>query len=184
MSTEATGGSSLGLGPPTDGAEAPGDDAGREVGAEALQDALARAYRYLASRDRTVAEIRRHLARQGIAEPLIDASVAELGEFGYLDDARFATRFTEDRRTLDGWGSERIRARLVTLGIARDLAEHATGQRDGEQELAAAIEVLRRRLRVPPADERARHRALGLLLRRGYDLELAHDAIRRFADAC
>lgn len=181
MSAEATGGAGLGLGPAPDGSEAPGGDAGRAVGEEALQDALARAYRFLASRDRTVAEIRRHLARQGIAEQLIDATVAELSEFGYLDDARFATRFTEDRRTLDGWGSERIRTRLITLGIAPELAAEAAGRRDGEEELAAAVEVLRRRLRVPPADERARHRGLGLLLRRGYDLELAHDAIRRFA---
>ncbi len=32
----------------------------------------------------------------------------------------------------------------------------------------------------PPADQRERERALGLLVRRGYELELAYDAVRAF----
>ena len=39
---------------------------------------------------------------------MIDAVLGELCEQGYLDDARFAQRFAEDRRRLDGWGAERI----------------------------------------------------------------------------
>ena len=35
-------------------------------------------------------------------------------------------------------------------------------------------------MRTPPADERGRERALGLLVRRGYALELAYDAVRAF----
>ncbi len=154
---------------------------GRGVAGEALEDALGRAYRFLAPRDRTIAELRRHLDRAGLAPGLIDACVSELVEQRYLDDERFARRFTEDRRTLDGWGRERIRGRLLALGIAAECAERMTGGRDGEEELAAAIELLRRRLRGAPTDERGRGRALGLLVRRGYELELAHDAIRRFA---
>ena len=44
--------------------------------------------------------------------------VAELREQGYLDDARFAQRFAEDRRTLDAWGAERIERRLRDAGVA------------------------------------------------------------------
>ena len=47
----------------------------------------------------------------------------------------------------------------------------------------AAIELLRRRLSEPPRDDRGRERALGLLVRRGYDLELAYDAVRAFERA-
>ena len=40
--------------------------------------------------------------------------------------------------------------------------------------------MLRGRLGSPPGDDRERRRALALLVRRGYDLDLAYDAVRRF----
>jgi regulatory protein len=96
---------------------------------------------------------------------------------GYLGDERFAARFTEDRRKLDGWGSERIEERLIELGIDRELAAEAVAQPAGN-ELEAAIVVLAHRFPQPPQDVRDRNRALGVLVRRGYELELAHDALR------
>jgi regulatory protein len=43
-----------------------------------------------------------------------------------------------------------------------------------------AVELLARRLREPPSDDAGRARALALLARKGYELELAYDAVRRF----
>ena len=40
--------------------------------------------------------------------------------------------------------------------------------------------MLRRRFAQPPAHDRERDRALGLLVRKGYELELAYDAVRAF----
>jgi regulatory protein len=148
---------------------------------EALDDALTRAYRYLAARDRTIAELRRHLTRQGLAGPVVEACVVELLEQRYLNDERFARRFTEDRRSLDGWGNERIRGRLLKLGITADTADQILGE-DAHEELDAAVSLLKRKLRAIPADDAGRARALGLLTRRGYDLDLAYDAVRRFTD--
>ncbi len=42
------------------------------------------------------------------------------------------------------------------------------------------ITLLRTRIRQPPDSDRERDRALGLLARRGYELELAYDAVRAF----
>lgn len=145
-----------------------------------LQHALDLAYRYLGHRDRTVVEMRRHLEAKRVEPDTIDEAVAELGEQGYLDDARFAQRFTEDRRRLDGWGDERIERRLVAVGLDRDTIAAALAVRDGETELEAALRVLQRRFRTVPETPRDRERALGFLVRKGYDLELAHDAIRAY----
>lgn len=143
-----------------------------------LQRALDRAFRYLSRRDRTVAEVRAHLAAKELDESVIDAVVEELGVQGYLDDARYAARFAEDRRNLDGWGSERIERKLLTLGIDREEVAAAVGAQGGDDELAAAVAILRRRFRVPPDTDRDRERALGMLARRGYELEVAYDAVR------
>ena len=147
-----------------------------------LQHALDLGYRYLGHRDRTVLEMRRHLEAKRVEPDTIDAALAEFAHLGNLDDARFARLFAEDRRTLDGWGGERIARRLAQLGVDPELVAQVTAQ-DPEEELDAAIAVLRRRLAAPPEDDRGRDRALGLLVRRGYDLDTAYAAVRRFSAA-
>jgi regulatory protein len=145
-----------------------------------LQHALDLAYRYLARRDRTVVEVRAQLEHKRVEPATIDATVAELIELGYLDDARYAQRFAEDRRTLDSWGPDRIERRLQALGLEPDLIAGALAARDAADELEAAVAVLRRRFVAPADDPRGRERALGMLVRKGYDLELAYDAVRAF----
>ena len=146
-----------------------------------LQEALDLSFSYLGHRDRTVAEVRRHLERKRVEPAAIDGALAELGRLGYLDDSRYAQRFAEDRRRLDAWGAERIERRLVALGVPPEIAAAAVGSGGGEHdELSAAVELLRRRIGRPPETDRDRERALGLLARRGYELELAYDAVRAF----
>src|SRR4051794_31734000 len=82
-----------------------------------LQHALDLSYRYLGYRDRTVLEVRRHLESKRVEPDTIEQTVQELLDQGYLDDARFARRFAEDRRTLDQWGNERIERKLLTSGV-------------------------------------------------------------------
>jgi regulatory protein len=148
-----------------------------------LQHARDVAWRALNRREHTVADLARTLARRRVEPAVIDAVVGELCEQGYLDDASFARRFAEDRRRLDGWGAERIERRLAALGVDRELISAAVGEQDHEGELDAAVALLRRRFPDPPATPRDCERALGLLVRKGYELELAHDAIRRHAGA-
>ncbi|MFN8176136.1 MAG: regulatory protein RecX [Solirubrobacteraceae bacterium] len=145
-----------------------------------VEHALDLALRYLGPRDRTVAEVRARLERSEVREPALAEALARLEALGALDDDGFAARFAEDRRALDGWGAERIARRLRERGIERELAESVAapaGGRDGE--LAAALAVLERRFPSPPGDaRRERERAYGVLVRKGYDPELAADAVR------
>jgi len=146
--------------------------------------ALELALRHLGRRDRTEAELRRHLAARDVGAAQADAALAEVARMGYLDDARYARTFAEDRRNLDGWGAERIERKLLALGVDREHIAAALGARDGTDELQAALELLRRRYRdVVPAGERERERALAMLVRKGYELELAYDAVRAFERA-
>jgi regulatory protein len=152
-----------------------------ELGPEArLQRALELGYRHLGKRDRTEDEVRRHLAAREIDESSIDGALEVLIRQGYVDDARYARTFAEDRRKLDDWGPERIERRLLALGVDPDLVASALAARDGAAELDAAVALLRRRFHEIPATERERERALALLARKGYDLELAYDAVRAF----
>ena len=146
-----------------------------------LQHALDLAYRYLGHRDRTVVEVRRHLEAKRIEPDTIDEVVAELERCDYLDDARYAQRFAEDRRTLDAWGTERIERKLLSVGVDRQVVEATLADREGEDELAAALTLLERRFPGPLESDRDRERALGHLVRKGYELDLAYDAVRAHA---
>jgi regulatory protein len=146
-----------------------------------LQDALDLAFTFLGHRDRTVAEVRRHLERKRMEPAGIEAAIAELQRQGYLDDRRFVRRFAEDRRRLDAWGTDRIERRLAALGVDPEvIASDLHGDDGTHDELEAALALLRRRVGRVPETDRDRERALGLLARRGYELDLAYDAVRAF----
>jgi regulatory protein len=148
-----------------------------------LARALELASRQLNRRDRTATQLRRHLASRGVEEPTIDEAIETLARQGHLDDARYARTFAEDRRALDGWGPERIERALLAAGVDGELVAAALAVRDAGDELNAAVTLLRRRCREVPATDRERERALGLLVRKGYDVELAYDAVRAFERA-
>ncbi len=129
-------------------------------------------------RERGTAELATWLAERDFSPAEVSASIARLTEVGELDDRRFAIRFAEDKRDLRGWGPQRIREGLVARGIPSELIEAALGADDHGAELARAQGLLAKRAGTLTSDTE-RRRALAFLTRRGYDLELAYEAIRR-----
>ena len=146
-----------------------------------LEHARALAWGALNRRERTEAELRALLARKRVAPEDVDVVLGGLLRAGYVDDARYAERFADDRRRLDGWGAGRIEQRLRALGVDREAAAAAAGDRDEAAELEAAVALLRRRVPDVPTTLRERDRALGILVRKGYAIEVAHAALRRHA---
>jgi regulatory protein len=146
-------------------------------GREDPERALALAYAYLNRRELTETELSRHLERRGVGAGAAAAAICTLRDQGYLDDARFARLFTQDKRNLEQWGSERIRRALSERGIDRELIEAALSEIPDESELDRARALLRRRFPAPFEDARDRERALGVLLRKGFESELALEAV-------
>jgi regulatory protein len=158
------------------------------------------AYAYLNRRERTVAEVRSRLEKVEIASDEIEVVLAELLELGYLDDARYARVFTQDKRALEAWGNERIARVLGERGVDRELAEAALSEPNGsasadavgeaderdwvaaaDGEFGRALALLARRFPAGPAERRDRERAFGVLARKGYESETAADAVREWA---
>jgi regulatory protein len=141
-------------------------------------EALSLALEALSRKERTVAELGSWLRGRGVEHGQVEEVVDQLVSTGVLDDTRYARRYAEDKRELRGWGSERIRAALFERGIADEDVEEALGDGGIEEEVELAVGLLRERgaeLESP----RQRHRALSLLARRGYESEVAYEAIRR-----
>lgn len=141
--------------------------------------ALELAMRAVNARERTEQELRAFLERHRVESPVIEDAIAEMISLGFVDDTGYARRFTDDRRLLDQWGSERIAADLARRGIDRDTIESALAGVERGDELQAAIDLLDRRYQTPFGGDRDRDKAWRMLVRRGYEPELAYEAVRR-----
>lgn len=124
-----------------------------------------------------MAEIEGKLAERGFESERVEAVVVELLEAGALDDQRFARAFAADKRDLHGWGPERIAGALAERGISSSLIDECCHEEERGGVVERAVELLNERA-TPLGDERERARALGFLTRRGFEYEVAYDAIR------
>ena len=140
-------------------------------------DAFKVALAALRSKERTNTELTAWLERRGYGAAEIEAAIGRLTEVGELDDERFARRYADDKRELRGWGAERIREALLARGVAPSLAEAAVEADSHEAQVRRARDLLTGGAR-PLAKDADRARALGYLTRRGYEYEIAYEAIR------
>jgi regulatory protein len=141
------------------------------------EQAFERALEALSQHERTSGELCEWLAERGFERAEIEAAVERLIEAGAVDDERFALRFAADKRELRGWGPDRIREALSGRRVSRDLIDAALADEEPSAQLERAIALLERRPELP-ADAPSRARAVAYLARRGYDSEIAHDAVR------
>lgn len=134
------------------------------------------ALRALNHKDRTESELASWLERRGVEPAEIEEVLVRLAEIGGVDDRRYARRFAEDKRELAGWGPDRIAGDLSARGVPRHLIDAAVGW-EGEADQARRAANLLEERGADLSDDRGRNRALGLLARRGYALEVAYEAV-------
>jgi len=134
------------------------------------------ALQMLARRARSEAEIRRALARKGVAEADVEAVIARLKELRFLDDRAFAARCAETLLVEGHWGPAAIERRLAAAGVDEPVAREAVeAAREGESERALAVKALEKRR--PRVTERSavaeRIRAARWLVSHGFGEEVA-----------
>ena len=109
-------------------------------------------------------------------EELADV-MARLYEAELLDDQAYAIQFAADKRELRGWGPDRIRQALRQRGVAETFVEQAVECEDESEQLERAVGLLAERELACDSDAE-RGRALQLLVRRGFPLEVGYAAVR------
>lgn len=148
------------------------------------QQALDIAYKFVSQRERTERQLRDKLAAKDCAPAAINAAVKELRRYGFVDDARYAKLFAEDKRRLQSWGERRIRMQLMRDGIARDVIDGLFADDEAAlsapSELEVALELLARK-RPDLADPKVKARMAGMLARRGIASATVFAALREHA---
>lgn len=74
----------------------------------------------LSYRPRSEYELRTYLKRKKVEEELIDKILNKLSKLGYVDDADFAKRWVEHRRSIKATSSLKLRSELKQKGISHE----------------------------------------------------------------
>ena len=145
------------------------------LAADEVARATAAALAFLGYRPRTEREVRDRLRERGFAPETIEAVVARLHGWRYLDDAGFARSWVERRVEHHPRGRRLLEQELWRKGIDRELARDTLDESDLD-EIAAATELARKRAAAYAGDDpaTARRRLGSYLQRRGF----AYDAVR------
>lgn len=141
------------------------------------------AYRYLALRPRSRAEVEKKLQDREFPPEVVRSVIEHLIRLGYLDDAKFAVQWASSRIRLRGFGRRRIEQELRTRGVSREVIQEAL---EGVFDESPEIEIARREAgkklkglgRYEP-DVR-RRRLAGHLERRGFPAGIIHAILHDF----
>lgn len=148
------------------------------------EQALQRTLRLLERRERSEAEIRRHLAKSKFPQDVIDEVLARLKQNGLINDERFASLWIENQRQFRPRSRKALAYEMRRRGIAQSAIEQALAEisTEDEQELAlqAACKQARKLQDLPWKD--FRNKLGGFLARRGFSYEISEAAIRRAWD--
>lgn len=138
-------------------------------------DAVAAALRFIASRPRSVAEVRERLGSRGFDVKDVENTIDSLTRAGYLDDAKFAEILCGSRVRYRNWGPVKIACELKGKGVSEEAIRRAIGAIDAVVEARTAGTALRKwakkngaALPVDKKDRKAVERAFRFLKGRGF----------------
>ncbi len=140
--------------------------------------ALDAAYRFLAHRTRSEAEVRTRLSRGKIAPDLMEQVVAKLKQQRFLDDVEFARQWAERRAVRSPRSRAVVRWELRTKGVEAGIIEETVESLDDEE--AAYTAGLRRASRLTTQDYQEFRKLLwDFLIRRGFRYDVTGRAVER-----
>jgi regulatory protein len=106
------------------------------------------ALKTLGSRAQTSAELREKLLRRAAVPSDVDAVLAKLKDYGFLNDSRFAEHFASMRKENEGLGKARVLRDLRQRRVSSTVAETAvTTAFQGADEIEMIEQFLRRKFR-------------------------------------
>jgi regulatory protein len=148
---------------------------------------MQRAAKLLAAKPRSVAELReRLLEKRWTNEEIVDAVLARLGEYGYLNDERFAFGYASFQVRQKSVGRQRLQRALALKKVDRETADEAIKlvfeETPEEQLIDRAIEK-RIRLRGRPASRAETKSLFDHLLRQGFSYDLVIRKVRSISMA-
>ncbi len=142
------------------------------------------AFRYLAGRPRSIAEVEAKLRSRGFEETIIGTVLSDLTSLGYVNDKTFAGQWAESRMRVRLFGKRRIERELIGKGVERDVVREELSDVFApglEQETAHKAAEKKLRTLTTSAPEVRKRRIAGFLERQGFSFEVIRAVLREIA---
>jgi regulatory protein len=91
-------------------------------------DVVHLAVRFLAKRDRTIAQVEQYLRSKGASSLQVTQAIHRLSDLRYLNDHAYAQRWVNKRLAVRPMGEARLKAELQAKGISEALAARVTAE--------------------------------------------------------
>jgi regulatory protein len=145
-----------------------------------------RALKLLAAKPRSIAELRERLLQgRGANKAVVETVVAQLREYGYLDDHLFAFGYASSRVRQKTVGRQRLKRDLMLKKVNSEVVDQALDlvfSEASEEELIGRAIDKRIRLRGSPKNRAEAKKLFDHLLRQGFSYELVWQKVRAVAN--
>lgn len=135
----------------------------------------ARALDILARSETGRAALKRKLAPHAASEDELEAVLDEMAARGWQSDTRYAEAYIHSKGRKHG--SLRLRHDLARQGVDEETVRALLP--DADTELAAAVSVVRKKFKTPPADYAAAQKQMRFLAYRGFDGDTVRRALKQ-----
>ena len=137
-----------------------------------IKRAKLRAMHLLNDMDRTESQLRTKLRQSCYTEDVVEAALAYVKSFGYINDVEYARSFIDSRK--ERKSKKELYAALVQKGVSSEIVEQVFEETDyGEEDSRQAIEALMRKRNYNPetADAKEKQKMMGYLMRKGFSYQ-------------
>lgn len=136
--------------------------------------------KFLSVRPRSVHEIVLHLGKKGIDETQIQEIIKKLEKLKLVNDLEFAQWWVSQRKTFRPRSLRLIKLELRQKGIAKEIIDSLTPLQDESQD-ATRLLAKKWPAWIKFGHQKAREKAVRYLSSRGYNWDIAKDAIDQVA---
>ena len=139
-----------------------------------FKEALQRAGRFCALRERSPSEVIEKVQSWGYSTNDAEEVVAKLIEMNYINEQRFANAYCHDKFEFNSWGKQKIKAAIYQHHLPSEVIENALNRIDSERYEARLLEIAQKKWQKLKSElpTKKKQKTVNYLTGKGYEIHL------------
>lgn len=142
--------------------------------------ALDKALTYITATQKTEKQIRDYLQKKGYVPAVVEYVIEKMRGYNFLNDGAYAQDYVNE--VSHKKGGKLIKMELRKRGVSEEEIDAAISSVSVEEQTQSALQILQKYLRYKDKDQATLQKAFRYLLSKGFDYEIAKDALALIGD--